>query len=86
MAYYIDNDIIHICESIFYPHFMTRMKLYFSLLKTSPQVLLGLKILKNYFFKIFDRKNMTILLLQHAEFDNGWAMAMGWAYLKKISI
>ena len=65
---------IHLCEGICYHYLqmdLTRMKLSFSLLKASSQVILGLKYFYKTFFIIFDRKKGLILLLQHAAFENG---------------
>ena len=47
------------------------MKLSFSLPKTSPQVLPGLKYFEKSFFQNFDRKKGLILLSQHTAFENG---------------
>ena len=47
-----------------------RMTLSFSLLKASPQVLLGLKYFDK-FFHIFVMEKGVGLLLKHAAFENG---------------
>ena len=47
------------------------MKLSFSLLKGSSQVLLGQKYFQKFFFIIFHPKKGRILLLQHVAFKNG---------------
>ena len=49
---------------------LMKIKLSFSLLKASAQVLLGLKRFDKISFKISNGKNGLILLLQHAAFES----------------